>query len=88
MVFRHSENDFLLTAAEPNLSFLLDQVGSLEVSIDEVSSQFAVLAVQGKRARAALAPLVPEVDELRYFGHAPTKIAGTLGDRQPYRLQR
>ena len=32
VVFRHSANDFLLTAAEPNLSFLLDQVGSLEVT--------------------------------------------------------
>ena len=77
VVFRHSANDFLLTAAEPNLSFLLDQVGSLEVSVDEISAKFAVLAVQGKRARAALAPLVPEVEELRYFGHAPTKIAGS-----------
>jgi aminomethyltransferase len=77
VVFRRSVNDFLLTAAEPNLSFLENQIGSLDVTIDEVSSQFGVLAVQGKRARAALAPLVPEVEELRYFGHAPAKIAGT-----------
>jgi aminomethyltransferase len=77
VVFRHSVNDFLLTAAEPNLSFLENQIGSLDVTIDEVSRQFAVLAVQGKRARAALASVLPEVEELRYFGHAPTKIAGT-----------
>ena len=32
VVFRHSANDFLLTAAEPNLSFLQNQIGSLEVS--------------------------------------------------------
>ncbi|HTY72382.1 MAG TPA: aminomethyltransferase family protein [Actinomycetes bacterium] len=77
VVFRHSENDFLLTAAEPNLAFLEGQIGPLEVRIDDVSRDFAVLAVQGKRARAALAPLVPEVAELRYFTHAPTKIAGS-----------
>ena len=37
VVFRHSANDFLLTAAEPNLSFLQNQIGSLEVSVDDVS---------------------------------------------------
>jgi aminomethyltransferase len=77
VVFRHSANDFLLTAAEPNLSFLQNQIGSLEVVVEEVSSDYAVLAVQGKRARAALAPLAPEVEGLKYFDHAPTKIAGT-----------
>ena len=77
VVFRHSANDFLLTAAEPNLSFLQNLVGSLDVSVEEVSADYAVLAVQGKLARAALAPLAPEVDELRYFAHTHTKIAGS-----------
>jgi aminomethyltransferase len=77
VVFRHSANDFLLTAAEPNLSFLHGLIGNLEVSVDDVSSKYGVLAVQGKRARAALAPIAPEVNQLRYFAHAQTKIAGT-----------
>jgi len=77
VVFRHSANDFLLTAAEPNLSFLQNQIGSLEVSVEDVSQQYAMLAVQGPRSRAVIAALAPEVDELAYFGHAQAKIAGT-----------
>jgi aminomethyltransferase len=77
VVFRQSVNDFLLTAAEPNLSFLQNQIGSLQVTVEDVSTQYAMLAVQGPRARAALAPIAPEVNELRYFAHAPTKIAGS-----------
>ena len=68
MVFRHSANEFLLTAAEPNLSFLQNQIGSLEVAVEDVSDQYAMLAVQGPRSRAALASLAPEVNELGYFG--------------------
>jgi aminomethyltransferase len=77
VVFRHSANDFLLTAAEPNLSFLESHIGSLQVSIEDVSDQYAMLAVQGPRSRAALAPIAPEVDQLSYFGHAQTKVAGS-----------
>jgi len=77
VIFRHSANEFLLTAAEPNLSFLQNQVGSMEVSIEDVSGQYAMLAVQGPRSRAAIADLAPEVNELGYFGHTQTKIAGS-----------
>lgn len=77
VVFRHSANDFLLTAAEPNLSFLQEQIGALEVRVTDVSADFAVLTVQGKRARAVLEPLAPEVAELRYFEHRPAKVGGT-----------
>ena len=77
VVFRHSANDFLLTAAEPNLSFLQNQIGSMQVRVEQVSEQFAMLAVQGPRSRAVLADLAPEVTGLAYFGHAPSKIAGT-----------
>ncbi len=77
VVFRHSANEFLLTAAEPNLSFLQNQIGSLEVAIDDVSDDYAMLAIQGPRARAALSPLAPEVNELGYFAHAQSKIAGS-----------
>ena len=31
VVFRHSDNEFLLTAAEPNLGYLSDLVGRLDV---------------------------------------------------------
>jgi aminomethyltransferase len=77
VVFRHSANDFLLTAAEPNLSFLQSQIGSLEVDVEDVSGQFAMLAVQGPRSRAVLAALAPDVVGLTYFGHMQAKIAGS-----------
>ncbi len=77
VVYRHSANDFLLTAAEPNLSFLRNQVGALDVSVEDVSDQYAMLAVQGPRSRAVIAALAPEVNELGYFGHAQAKIAGS-----------
>lgn len=76
VVFRHAADDFLLTAAEPNLSFLQDQVGSLDAAVVDVSEQFAMLAVQGPHSRAVLAELAPEVAELPYFAHRQAKIAG------------
>lgn len=75
VVFRHSANDFLLTVAEPNLSFLQNQIGSLDVSVEEVSEQYAMLAVQGPRSRAVMAALGPESSQLGYFSHAQAKVA-------------
>ena len=77
VVFRHSATDFLLTAAEPNLSFLQNQIGSLEVSVADVSADYAMLAVQGPRSRAVLADLAPEVLDLGYFAHGQAKVAGS-----------
>lgn len=77
VVFRHAVDDFLLTAAEPNLSFLLGHVGSLDVGIEDVSGDYAMLAVQGPHSRAVLATLAPEIAELSYFAHAQAKIGGS-----------
>jgi len=75
VVFRHSANDFLLTVAEPNLSFLQNQIGSLDVTIEDVSDQYAMLAVQGPRSRAVMDTLGPESAQLGYFGHTQAKVA-------------
>ena len=77
VVFRHSGNDFLLTAAEPNLSFLQNQIGALDVSVEDVSVDSAMLAVQGPRSRALLSALAAEVNELAFFAHTQAKIAGS-----------
>ena len=77
VVFRHSANEFFLTAAEPNLSFLQNQIGSLEVSVEDVSGDYAMLAIQGPRSRAAMAAIAPEVYDLGYFAHAQSKVAGS-----------
>jgi aminomethyltransferase len=74
VVFRHSADEFMLTAAEPNLAYLLDLVGYQRVEIEEVTEQFGSLAIQGPRAHAILSQLAPEVDALGYFDHTPAKI--------------
>ena len=77
VVFRHSDTEFFMTAAEPNLGYLRDLVGRLDVQIDDVSDDYAMLAVQGPRSREILRKLAPEVDDLRFFELAPAKIAGS-----------
>ncbi len=75
VVFRHSADEFLLTAAEPNLAYFLDLAGHQRVEIDEVTDRYGSLAVQGPRAHAILSQLCPEVDGLGFFDHAPAKLA-------------
>ena len=74
MVFRHSATDFLLTAAEPNLGYFSDLIGRLEVTIEDVTDEFGMLAVQGPRSREILAQVAPGVERLAYFEHTDTKI--------------
>ena len=75
VVLRHGPEEFLLTAAEPNLAYFEALTGRLDVGIEEVSDEWAVLAIQGPRSRALLGTLTPDVDTLPYFGLTPTKIA-------------
>ncbi len=74
VLFRHSDNEFLLTCAEPNVGYLQDLVGRLQVEIEDVSEQHAILAVQGPRSREILAQLAPEVTDLPFFGLVNAKI--------------
>ena len=74
VVFRHSATDFLLTAAEPNLGYFSDLIGRLDVTIEDVTDDYGMLAVQGPRSREILAELAPEVEALAYFEHTEAKI--------------
>jgi aminomethyltransferase len=76
VLFRHSADEFLLTAAEPNLSYLRSLAIGKQVEIVDVSDDYAVLALQGPRSRAILEPLAPEIAALTYFGFTPAKVAG------------
>ncbi len=76
VVFRHSDNEFLMTAARPTLGWLQDHRGRLRVEVEDVSDDYGMLAVQGPRSRAALRGLTDEVERLGYFQHAPAKVAG------------
>jgi aminomethyltransferase len=75
--FRHSESEFFLTSARPNLGYLSDLADRYEVTVEDLTDEYGVLAVQGPRSRAALAPLAPEVEALAYFHHAAAKVGGS-----------
>ena len=76
VILRPGRDEFLLTSAEPNLAYFADLIGRDQVSIEEVSHDFGVLAIQGPRSRDLLARLVPEVATLPFFGLATGTIAG------------
>ncbi|CAB4942126.1 MAG: aminomethyl transferase family protein [Actinobacteria bacterium] len=76
VLFRHTADEFLLTSAEPNLSYLRSLIGSLQVEITDASEDYGILAVQGPRSRVILEQLAPEIATLPYFGFTPAKIAG------------
>ncbi len=67
VVFRHADEELFLTAARPNLGYLSGLVGNLRVTIEDVSDQYGILAVQGPRSRRILATLAPEVEQLAFF---------------------
>jgi aminomethyltransferase len=77
VVFRHSPDELLLTAARPVLGWLDALASGLRVQLEDVSDAFGMLAVQGPRSRAVLAGLMPEAQSLPYFGHTQAKVANT-----------
>jgi aminomethyltransferase len=76
VVFRHADDEWLLTAADANLGYLESLRGRLRVEIEDVSENYGILAVQGPRSREILASLAPEVNDLPFFGLTPAKIGG------------
>ncbi len=76
VVFRHSDEEFLLTAARPALSWFQELATGLRVHLEDVTDHHGMLAVQGPRSRTVLSSLVPEAESLAYFDHVPAKIGG------------
>ena len=70
-VARLKENEFRMTAAEPNLRWLQDNAVGLDVRVDDVSESIASLALQGPASRLIL----DDVD-LRYFRIVDTTYRG------------
>jgi glycine cleavage system T protein (aminomethyltransferase) len=75
VVLRVAPDEFILTSAEPNLAYFADLVGRRQVTVDDASDEWAVLALQGPRSRELLAGLAPEVERLPYFGLTTATIA-------------
>jgi aminomethyltransferase len=78
VIFRNGVDDYLLTSAEPNFAYFDDLIGRKRVTIEDVSDQSAVLAIQGPRSRDILTCLTPEVATLPYFGLMRATIGGAL----------
>ena len=76
VILRLAENDYLLSAAEPNLRYFDQLVGSADVTIEDVSTAYGMLAVQGPKSKVVLSRLTEAVDGLRYFKVRSTEIAG------------
>ncbi len=74
---RLGENEFRLTAAEPNLRWLYDNATGFDVTIDDVSDFTGALALQGPTSREILKRATDaDMDALRYFRSTPADIRG------------
>src|SRR5690606_14630348 len=75
VVLRLSSDEFILTAARPNLAYFSHLALGLEVEIVDESAAVAGLAIQGPRSGRILSALAPEVRALPYFGVGKAQIA-------------
>jgi aminomethyltransferase len=83
VILRLARDEFILTAAEPNLAYFEGLLAGHDLEIEDVSEAYGVLAFQGPRSRDLLAALVPAVARLPYFGLIRGKI-----DKVPVILSR
>ena len=76
-VSRLEENTFRLTAAEPNLRWLMMNAVGMEVGITEITDDVATLSFQGPNSRKVLNKVTDTpVDGLKYFRLMKNKICG------------
>ncbi len=76
-VWRLGPNSFRMTAAEPTLKWLEDNAGGLEVEVEDISEDLAVLALQGPTSREILRSATNiDTDGLRYFRFTTGKLQG------------
>jgi aminomethyltransferase len=77
VLLRYADDEFVLTAAEPNLAWFADLVRPRDqVVIEDVSDDWAVLSIQGPRSLRVLGALDRGIEQLAYFGHREAKVAG------------
>jgi aminomethyltransferase len=80
-VHRLADDEYFWTAADPQLRWLTLNSRGLDVAIEDVTEQFAGLALQGPFARAVLEEATEEpFGELRYFRRRPSTLR--LGRRR------
>jgi aminomethyltransferase len=74
MLLRLSKDEFMLTAADPNLAYFESLVGSLSVEINDVSEDIASLAIQGPRSKLILDSLSSGIGDIAPFGVRDVKV--------------
>jgi aminomethyltransferase len=76
-IARLGENEFRMTAADPNFRWLGDNSRKLDVTITDVSDQLAALALQGPNARVILEEATQQtLAGLKYFRLMSTVVRG------------
>jgi aminomethyltransferase len=75
-VARLDEQRFRWTAADPTLRWLHQNASGLDVTVDDVSERVAALALQGPLSAQVLRAAGADIDGLRYFHVASTRVAG------------
>lgn len=75
VVMRLSADEFVLSAARPNLAYFEGLRTGLQVEIEDISEETGAFALQGPRSKEILASLTPDVEGLGYFHVTPAKIA-------------
>lgn len=79
VILHPTPDEYRLTAAEPALRHfrtVAREAGITNVRIDDVSSDFGILALQGPHAHRVLSRLTDAVTPLTYFGVTTATIAG------------
>lgn len=77
-VWRLAENHFRVTAADPSLRWFQDCGYGLNVSVEDISTRLASLALQGPNSRHILKEIVTDVDldQLKYYHLAHSNVKG------------
>ena len=75
VVLHVAEHEYLLTAAEPNLSYFSNLIGYDDVTIEDVSEDYGIVALQGPHSLNILKQLSKTIAKLKYFDLTHTKIA-------------
>ncbi|MDX1492776.1 MAG: aminomethyltransferase family protein [Longimicrobiales bacterium] len=78
VVLHVPEGEYWLTAAEPSLRYFRNVARAMEadVSIDDISHDYGILALQGPHAHHVLRQLTDDATPLRFFGVCRTEFAG------------
>ncbi len=76
VILHIADDEYWLTSAEPNLRYFSQLIGFNDVTIDDITDDYGLLALQGPHSLNILNQLSKDVKKLGYFDLTKTKIAG------------